>query len=42
VTQESYQIQQDSNMLDCEHDLISTDQHTHQQETAILKQAQTL
>ena len=29
-------------MLDHEHDLISANQHTHWQETAISKQAQTL
>ena len=42
MTQESYQAQQDNDMLDHEHNLISTVQHAHWWRTALSKWAQTL
>ena len=42
MIQENHQTQQDNNMLDCECDFISTDQHAYQQETVLSKWAQIL
>ena len=42
MIQKNHQTQQDNNMLDYKYDFISTNQHAHQQEAAISKQAQTL